>query len=142
MTQRIRTILVVDDHAAARLLHKTLLQSLGYDVAVACDGREAIAVLNQQPIDAVVSDLQMPVLDGFGLARAVASRPNWRHVGMVAVTASHADNLENLVRDAGFDVLLSKPVEWLELKSAIDSLQWQSPRASTHLTRQTHSRGS
>ena len=64
-------MLVVDDDADARIMLGLLLESRGYAVALAADGLEALEVLRVQSPDAVVSDMNMPRLDGLALCRAV-----------------------------------------------------------------------
>lgn len=68
---RTPTILVVDDSMTTRALEKGLLEAHGYEVRVAVDGVEALAVLRHQPIDLVITDLMMPRMDGFKLLEEI-----------------------------------------------------------------------
>lgn len=71
-----KTILVVDDEAAIREVVATVLQFRGYNVLRAADGAAGLEHLQQQPVDLLITDIQMPVLDGCELARrARAMRP-------------------------------------------------------------------
>lgn len=68
------TVLVVDDDEPVRAVITALLSDEGYGVRSAHDGLEALAILGAAPIDAVVSDVKMPRLDGFGLVRRMRER--------------------------------------------------------------------
>jgi len=67
-------ILVVDDEAHMRRVLEIMLTQLGHRVHSAADGRQALEVLEQTPIDLVLTDLRMPVLDGIGLLKAMSER--------------------------------------------------------------------
>jgi CheY-like chemotaxis protein len=60
-------ILVVDDELNMRLVLSAMLKKEGHEVAMAADGREALAILEKEDMDVVVTDLKMPNLDGLGL---------------------------------------------------------------------------
>jgi len=80
-------ILVVDDSITTRTLEKSILEAHGYRVVVAVDGQEALTVLRGGGIGAVVSDVQMPRLDGFGLLAAIKADPELRRTPVVLVTS-------------------------------------------------------
>ena len=69
-----RRVLVVDDDWWVAELLQALLREAGYEVCAACDGEVALALIEQQPPDLVLSDVRMPRLDGPGLARRLRER--------------------------------------------------------------------
>jgi CheY-like chemotaxis protein len=81
-------ILVVDDNAMNLTLVSYLLVSAGCEVVSAEHGERALALLAQQrEFDAILCDIQMPVMDGHEFARHVKAMPAWRHVPLVAISA-------------------------------------------------------
>jgi two-component system, chemotaxis family, sensor kinase CheA len=85
------TILATDDSIATRTLIKTLLESAGYRVLTAVDGLQALNVLANNRVDLVISDVQMPNMNGFELTKAIKSRPNLSHLPVVLVTSLGSD---------------------------------------------------
>lgn len=80
-------ILVADDSLTSRTLERNILIGAGYDVTVVEDGGEALRVLGEGGFDLLVSDVQMPVLDGFQLTRAVRADPRLAGLPIVLVTS-------------------------------------------------------
>jgi CheY-like chemotaxis protein len=83
------TILVVDDEGAVLDVVAAILEDEGYAVFRARDGLDALAIIDQEPIDLVLSDVKMPRLDGFGLARHLRARGNG--ISMVLMSAVHRE---------------------------------------------------
>lgn len=103
-----RRVLIVDDSLTTRLLERSILESAGYDTAVATDGAEALAALARDTVDIVVSDVEMPTLDGFGLTAAIRRDERLRHLPVILVTSlDSADQRERGIV-AGADAYLSK----------------------------------
>ena len=87
-----RKILVVDDSATTRALEANILRTAGYEVIVAVDGEAALRQLVDHPhVDLIVSDIDMPNLDGFGLTQAVRSNDRIATLPVVLVTARGTD---------------------------------------------------
>jgi two-component system chemotaxis sensor kinase CheA len=82
-----RSVLVAEDSITSRMLLKTILESAGYAVATAVDGMEAFALLRAQPFDLLVSDVQMPRLDGFSLTARIRADAKLAELPVVLVTA-------------------------------------------------------
>lgn len=82
-----RKILVTDDSVTSRMLLKNILQSAGYDVSVAVDGVDAYTALKTRDFDLLVSDVQMPRMDGFDLTSKVRSDKRLANLPVVLVTA-------------------------------------------------------
>lgn len=80
-------VLVVDDSITTRTLEKSILESHGYRVDLAVDGRQALELLAQRRPTVVVSDIEMPRLDGFGLLAAMKRSRDWRDIPVVLVSS-------------------------------------------------------
>jgi len=105
---RRRRILVVDDSLTTRTLVRTILEAVGYQVVVAADGAEAWRMVQQRAPDLVVSDVEMPELDGLGLTVAIRSSHRHRALPVVLVTALGSDAERARGLEAGADAYLIK----------------------------------
>jgi two-component system chemotaxis sensor kinase CheA len=94
------SILVVEDSITSRMLLKNILESAGYRVKTAVDGVEAFTILRTQPFDLVVSDVEMPRLNGFDLTAKIRAEKDLAKLPVVLVTA--LDSRED--RERGIDV--------------------------------------
>jgi two-component system chemotaxis sensor kinase CheA len=81
------SILVVDDSITTRTLEKSILEAHGYRVRIAVDGQEALTLLRAEKADLVISDVQMPRLDGFGLLEAIKKDKNLLDIPVILVTS-------------------------------------------------------
>ncbi len=101
------------------------LQADGHSVTVVEDGRSALDALEQDTIDLVLMDLQMPVMDGYQVTRAVRNREetNGRHVLIIALIIHAMKSDLEICLESGMDGLLPKPVDLKGLKSLMNSLQ-------------------
>jgi len=106
------TILVVEDHSAYRLLLDRLLHKLGVDCEAVGDGQVALAAMERRHFDLVLSDCQMPVIDGYAMAREIRRRERTAQAGRVPVialtTSAGPDEIRRGV-EAGMDAWLLKP---------------------------------
>jgi two-component system, chemotaxis family, sensor kinase CheA len=102
-------VLVVDDQLTVRELERTILESAGYRVAVADDGRAALALLEREgDIACVVSDVEMPGLDGLGLLAAIRALPDHRSLPVVIVSSLGDPEAITRGADAGADAWVVK----------------------------------
>lgn len=83
----VKSILVVDDSITARMLLKNIFESAGYRVKIAVDGMDAFTTLKTEPFHVVVSDVQMPRMDGFELITKIRSEKKLSELPVVLVTA-------------------------------------------------------
>ena len=115
-------ILVVDDENRNLRLMEAMLIPLGYDVALASSGREALQKVEERPPDVVLLDVMMPGMDGFEVAQRLKQNDETRLVPIVMVTA--LKDVDNRVKalDVGADDFLSKPVDKTELRARVRSL--------------------
>ena len=117
-------VLVVDDLPDVRFSFLFMLQALGYDVAEAASGNEALAMLARQKIDVVLADLYMPGMDGATLARAIRALPPPRPfvIAMSGALPVGAEKSARTADELGADIVLRKPVTRDRLLEAIRSL--------------------
>jgi two-component system, chemotaxis family, sensor kinase CheA len=103
-----RRILVVDDSLTTRTLEKNILEAAGYRVTLATDGQEALAAMAGEVPDLVISDILMPRIDGFQLARRLKGDERTAHVPIILVSSldSPADKARGI--EAGADAYIVK----------------------------------
>ena len=110
-------VLVVDDDRAVRTVLAAVLQRSGHNVREASDGEEALATIAAEPIDLVVTDLRMPVMDGMQLLAEVLAR--WGDVPVIVLTAHGTVPLAVEAMKAGASDFLLKPFDRDEIRYAV-----------------------
>ena len=124
-------ILVVDDALTVRRVIQRLLLREGYRVALANDGVHALQVLEQQRPLMVLSDIEMPRMDGFELARSIRSRPEYADLPIVMITSRIAQKHRDHAMSLGVNHYLGKPYSESELLGLIrDQVQATSNAAA------------
>ena len=88
-----KKILAVDDSKTMRDMVSFTLKNAGFDVIEAEDGNAALAVLNGQKVDLIITDLNMPNMDGFGLIDALRAQPMYKFTPILVLT-TESDNLK------------------------------------------------
>ena len=101
-----KTILLVDDEFAILSLLQDTLEDVGYEVLVAMDGEQALALAWQHSPDLVLTDIMMPRLDGVGLARRLRADPRTRHIPILAMSAAQKPSKSDV-----FVSILAKPFD-------------------------------
>lgn len=114
-------ILLVDDNTDMRNYVKRLLLSQGYQVRVAADGQAALAMIQQQIPDLVLTDVMMPRLDGFELVRILRSDPAVRDLPIILLSARAGEEARVEGLAAGADDYLTKPFAARELLARIEA---------------------
>lgn len=104
-------ILVIEDNPTNGELMIKLLSAFGYTTAVALNGAEGIANIEQEQPDLVICDLQLPVLDGYAVARHLKAEPRLRAIPLMAVTALAMVGDRDKAVAAGFDRYIPKPID-------------------------------
>ncbi len=113
-------ILLVEDNQQIRESIKAFLSYLGHQVEESANGREALTFLNKKPVHLVLSDIQMPYMDGYELLKAIKRDENLRDIQVILFTG-HGDlkRAVTAMKDGAYDYLL-KPVDINELKQIIE----------------------
>jgi DNA-binding response OmpR family regulator len=112
-------ILIVDDEANIRLMLGTALRSVGYHVTEATNGREAIEAVERDLPDVMILDLSMPVLDGMGVLRELATRPNDHRPRVVVLTAYGSISAAVKATRLGAMDFLEKPISPEEVRESV-----------------------
>jgi CheY-like chemotaxis protein len=104
-------ILVIEDDPNTLELMTYLLTAFGHIVLTAADGVTGLALARAERPDLIACDIQLPQLDGFGVARALAENPELSGIPLIAVTAFSMVGDREAILNAGFDDYISKPIE-------------------------------
>jgi chemosensory pili system protein ChpA (sensor histidine kinase/response regulator) len=120
--ERQRSVLVVDDSLTVRKITDRLLTREGYRVMVAKDGIEALEKLRDQLPDVVITDVEMPRMDGFDLVRNVRADESLKGLPVIMITSRTAEKHRQHATELGVDVFLGKPYEESELLGHIAML--------------------
>ena len=115
-------VLVVDDAWSVRRSMQQLLEDAGYDVATAADGFEALERLRAKVPAVVLTDLEMPNLNGLELARRMQDIPQWAAIPVVMITSRTSVKHRDEGLKAGVDVYLTKPYQDADLLAQVRSL--------------------
>ena len=116
------TILIIDNEVSNRILLERVLSARGYHCISASNGQEALDMLDQQAVDLVLTDLSMPVLDGFRTAQLIRMRPNLASVPIIAVTAYASGDEGETAKRMGCTEYLTKPFKPRQLLELIERL--------------------
>ena len=106
------TVLVVEDNEVNRMIAREMLASLGLEVVEAADGAQALTLMSKHPVDLVLMDCHMPVLDGYAATREIRRREHQQKRARMPILALTADAFNDdiaRVREAGMDGHLAKP---------------------------------
>lgn len=116
------TVLLVEDNKTNQKVISMQLQSLGYYVLFAENGADGLEAYKTAPVDIVLSDCHMPVMDGFemtGAIREFEDKNQLEHTPIIAITANALSGEEQRCLQSGFDGYLAKPVKLETLKAAL-----------------------
>lgn len=117
------SILVVDDERTMLSLLEKILSQDGYQVYLATNGREALAVIEKQHVDIIITDVKMPELDGFGLLKIVKNE--YPEISVIMMTG-YGDTYT--VKDAlllGADEYITKPFRSQEISLVVERTYWR-----------------
>lgn len=115
-------LLVVDDSLTMRKVLSRTLEREGYRVITAKDGMDAIQVLQENMPDIMLTDIEMPRMDGFELVRNVRDDERTRELPIVIISSRTAEKHRNLAKEIGVNAFLGKPVQDEELLSQVSIL--------------------
>lgn len=110
-----KRVLIIDDHATTRLLCKKFLQNAGYDVIEAENGRKGVEAFEQQQIDLVLTDVNMPEMDGFMVCNHIRLNPKGHDIPIIVMTSQ--DDVDSITKalEVGATDFIIKPIKWIIL---------------------------
>ncbi|WP_162587515.1 PAS domain S-box protein [Variovorax sp. RA8] len=115
-------VLIAEDNDTNRKVILRQLALIGFSADIAADGRQALALWRSGSYSLVLTDLHMPVMDGYALTAAIRrEEPAGGHTPIIALTANAVGDEELRCLSAGMDAYLSKPVRLEDLKAALDA---------------------
>ena len=115
-------ILCVDDSASIRQMVTFALQSAGYRAETAVDGADALTKLSGNPLALIITDLNMPNLDGIGMIRKIRALPAYAGVPIVVLTTESDDTKKQEGKAAGATGWLVKPFDQARLLAVVSKL--------------------
>src|SRR5579884_481695 len=113
------TILTADDSASMRQMIAFTLQNAGYRVIEAVDGNHALTRLSGAPVQMLITDLNMPGIDGIELIRRVRALPAYKYIPIVMVTAESEESKKQQGRAAGATAWIVKPFRAEQLVAVV-----------------------
>lgn len=114
-----KTILTIDDSRTMRDMLRLALTDAGYRVLQAVDGLEGFALLQSEALDAVITDINMPVLDGFGFIEKARADERFRDLPILVLTTESTSSMKDRARAAGATGWITKPFDPEKLKDAL-----------------------
>ena len=115
-------ILVVEDNEMNRDMLSRRLERRGYEVVIAVDGGQGLALARSEAPDLILMDMSLPVLDGWEATRQLKAAPETRAIPIIALTAHAMSDDRDRAIDAGCDDYDTKPVELPRLLAKIEAL--------------------
>ena len=117
-----KSIMIVDDSAATREVLTVALRSAGYDVLEGCDGKDALGKLTGQKVHMIISDVNMPVMDGITFLKNVKQMAAYKFTPIIMLTVESAESRKYEGQIAGAKAWVCKPFEPAQLLDAVRRL--------------------
>jgi two-component system chemotaxis response regulator CheY len=117
-----KTIMVVDDSSSVRQVVSITLKGAGYDVIEAGDGKDALNKLNGQKIHLIISDVNMPNMDGITLVKEVKKLPSYKFTPIIMLTTESQETKKREGQLAGAKAWVVKPFQPALLLAAVSKL--------------------
>ncbi len=117
-----RSLLVVDDSATVRHMLSSVLTAAGWHVLLARDGRHALDTVAAQAVDLVITDLNMPEMDGIALIRELRGRPALAALPILVLTTDMDEATKLRARAAGASGWIGKPVDGAAIADIVQAL--------------------
>lgn len=114
--------LVVDDSLTMRKVLARLLERAGFEVLTAKDGMDAMQLLQDSTPDVILTDIEMPRMDGFGLSRNIRDDVRTAKTPLIMISSRTADKHQNAAREIGVDAFFGKPVQDEDLINKVNEL--------------------
>ncbi|WP_293932703.1 response regulator [Iodobacter sp.] len=117
-----KTILILDDSASMRATVSIALSGAGYEVIEAKDGNEGLSKLTGQRVNLIISDVNMPGMDGITFLKKLKEQAVHRYVPVIMLTTESADDKKQQGKEAGAKAWIVKPFEPAKLLDAVSKL--------------------
>jgi two-component system chemotaxis response regulator CheY len=117
-----KSILIVDDAASIRATVSIALKGAGYDVIEACDGNDALSKLGGTRVNLIISDVNMPGMDGITLLKKLKEGAATRFVPVIMLTTEGSDDKKAQGKEAGAKAWIVKPFDPVKLLDAVSKL--------------------
>jgi two-component system chemotaxis response regulator CheY len=117
-----KTILVVDDSVSMRQLVSSTVRKAGYDVCEAMDGKEGLAKVTAQKVDMVITDVNMPEMDGLEFIKQIRERPEYMFTPILILTTETQEVVKEAGKQAGASAWIVKPFAPDELAELVHML--------------------
>jgi len=115
-------ILIVDDDKTTRKLLSLYLKGKGYEIVTAENGLDAMEKLGMDNINLIVSDMNMPYMDGIELTKTLKTDPAWKHIPIIMVTTEADEDEKVKALEAGVDDYLVKPTNADQITDSIKKI--------------------
>ena len=130
LTYNQQTILVVDDHKINRVVVKSMLQKLNFNVIEASDGEEGMEFAKKYSPQMIFMDIRMPKIDGYEATKMLKQNIETSHIPIIALTASVTQDEQKMISENKFDGFLAKPISF---KGLLDQLiKFIEPQSVSH----------
>jgi len=117
-----KTILIVDDSISLRQVVSIALTNAGYEVLEACDGKDALSKLTGQKVHLMISDVNMPNMDGISFLKAVRAHPSYKFTPVIMLTTEAGEDKKKEGQAAGARAWVVKPFRPEQLLVAVSKL--------------------
>ncbi|NQY39816.1 MAG: response regulator [Henriciella sp.] len=117
-----RKVLIVEDNALNMRLFSDLLEASGYETLQCVDGAKAVGIALEETPDLIIMDIQLPEVSGLDITRWLKDDERTSEIPVLAVTAFAMRTDEELVREAGCEGYLSKPIQVRSFLKTVDDL--------------------
>ncbi len=117
-----KLIMIVDDSASMRRVIGIALKGAGYDTIEGCDGKDALSKLTGQKVHMIISDVNMPVMDGIAFLKSVKQMPAYKFTPVIMLTTESAEEKKREGQAAGARAWVVKPFQPEQLVSAVQRL--------------------
>ena len=117
-----KAILIVDDSASVRQVVSIALKGAGYDVIEGCDGKDALTKLNGQKIHLIISDVNMPNMDGITFVKEVKKLANYKFTPIIMLTTESQEGKKQEGQAAGAKAWVVKPFQPAQMLTAVSKL--------------------
>jgi two-component system chemotaxis response regulator CheY len=117
-----KTVLIVDDSASLRQVVSMTLRGAGYEVIEACDGKDALGKLSGQKVHLIISDVNMPNMDGISFVREVKKNASYKFTPVIMLTTEAGEEKKRAGQDAGAKAWVVKPFQPQQMLAAVSKL--------------------